>query len=370
MRDDDLLDSLRLNSVPGLGPRLQNLLLERFGTAARVLAASGSELLDVPGIGPKVSAAITRARGDDAAREELASCRELQVRPLLRSDEQYPSSLKAICDPPPVLYCRGELLPQDNLAVAIVGSRHATHYGRQQAEKLSGALARAGFTIVSGLARGIDAAAHCAAVAAKGRTFAVCATGLATVYPPEHADLAKVIAENGAVLSEAPLDRQPTRGVFPQRNRLIAGLSLGVVIVEASRKSGALHTARHAMEQGREVFAVPGRIDSPESQGCHDLIRDGATLVRCVDDILEELGPLPAPAATQQGDVVLTPRELTLNEQERGVLNLVTMDPLAVDEILAASELDASRVLATLTVLEMKRLVRRQPGGRIARVSH
>ncbi len=172
-------------------------------------------------------------------------------------------------------------------------------------------------TVISGLARGIDAAAHRGALAGGGRTFAVCANGLAHVYPPEHGPLAEEIVGQGAVLSESPLERGPTRGIFPQRNRIISGLSLGVIIVEASRNSGALHTARHAMEQGREVFAVPGRVDSLASQGCHDLIRDGVTLVRDVDDVLESLGPLMSPVQVSAADTVLAPRELSLNEQER-----------------------------------------------------
>jgi DNA processing protein len=370
MGDETLLDVLRLNFVSGVGPRLQTVLLERFGDPGRILAASGRELLDVPGIGPKLSAEITRARTDPAATEELRRCRERGIELLLRGRAGYPAPLDQMPDPPPVLYCRGTYLPQDRLGIALVGSRHGTLYGRQTAERLASALARAGFTIISGLARGIDAAAHRAALAAGGRTIAVCATGLATIYPPEHAGLADEITRQGAVLSESPLDRGPSRGLFPQRNRIISGLSLGVVIVEAGARSGALHTARHAHEQNREVFAVPGRIDNPESLGCHNLIRDGATLVRSVDDILEQLGPLPQPVVTAESQTVLTPRELTLNDQERAVLDLVTLDPLLVDDVLRQCELEAPRVLSTLTVLEMKRLVRRLPGGMIVRVSH
>ena len=216
---------------------------------------------------------------------------------ILRDDPAYPAALGRICDPPGVLFCQGKLEPRDELAVAVVGSRRCTVYGRQQAERLAGVLARAGLTIVSGLARGIDAAAHRGALEAGGRTIAVLGTGLANIYPPEHAELAAAIARNGAVLSEVPLDTAPLPGLFPQRNRIIAGLSMGVVVVEASRNSGALHTVRHALEQGREVFAVPGRIDSLASEGCHDILRDGATLVRHADDILQGLGPLAAPVA-------------------------------------------------------------------------
>ena len=285
-----------------------------------------------------------------------------------RGTDQYPRSLLEIADPPSILYSRGEYLPQDQLAVAIVGSRRCTLYGRQVAEKLAGALARAGLTIVSGLARGVDAAAHRGALDAGGRTIAVQATGLTHVYPPEHAELATEIARQGAVVSEYPLDQAPLAGLFPQRNRIISGLSLGVIVIEATRNSGALHTVRHATEQGREVFAVPGRIDSLASEGCHDILRDGAILVRSATDVLQALGPLMGPVATATDQTVMTPRELVLDEQERRVLNLVTIDPLPVDQVLRSAGLEPSRVLATLTVLEMRRLVQRVPGGQICRI--
>lgn len=367
MSDDELLDLIRLNLVSGVGPRLQHLLLSRFGSAGAVLRASGGELLQVEGVGSKLSVAITRMRDDATADEELRRCREQGISLILRDSPEYPSALAETHTAPLILYCRGRLEERDALAVAIVGSRRCTLYGRQQAERLAGALCRAGVTVVSGLARGIDGAAHRGALAAGGRTIAVCATGLNNLYPPEHAELAEEIAGSGAVLSESPLDRGASRGIFPQRNRIISGLSLGVIIVEANRKSGALHTARHAMEQGREVFAVPGRIDSLESQGCLDLIRDGATLVRGADDVLEALGPLMEPVATSREETVHTPRELNLSDQERAVLNLVAVDPQPIDSVLASSELETSRVLATLTILEMKRLVRRLPGSFVVR---
>jgi DNA processing protein len=363
----DLLDLLRLNLVSGLGPRTYSLLLGRFGSPGAILSAPGSELLAVDGVGPRLSSAIALARRDAAAGAELSRCREEQIDLLIRGEPGYPRMLAEICDPPALLYSRGQLLPQDEIAVAIVGSRQCTVYGCQQAERLAGALARAGLTVISGLARGIDAAAHRGALAAGGRTIAVSATGLCTIYPPEHKTLAQEIAGQGAVVSESPLDRGPSRGIFPQRNRIISGMALGVVIVEAHRRSGALHTARHANEQGREVFAVPGRIDSLSSQGCHDLIRDGVALVRGPDDILEALGPLMQPVHKADGEVVHVPRELSLSDQERTVLNLVTIDPQHSDEILQKTDLETPRVLATLTILEMKRLIRRLPGGYLVR---
>jgi DNA processing protein len=365
--DSELLPLLRLNLVSGLGPRLYSLLLARFGSPEGILAASGSELLEVDGVGPKLSSAIVLARNSDEAERELAACREQGIELLVRGTAPYPNMLSEICDAPPVLYCRGELRAADELAVAIVGSRQCTLYGRQQAERFASTLARAGIVIVSGLARGIDAAAHRGALSARGRTIAVSATGLNALYPSEHAELADEIVRHGAIVSESPLDRGPSRGIFPQRNRIISGMSLGVIIIEANRKSGALHTARHANEQGREVFALPGRVDCLASQGCLDLIRDGVTLLRSPDDVLEALGPLMQPIQRADGDVVHVPRELNLSDQERTILNLVTSDPLHVDQVLAGAGLETSRVLATLTILEMKRLVRRQPGGYLVR---
>ena len=277
--------------------------------------------------------------------------------------------LSEIFDPPEPLYCRGELMEVDRLAVAVVGSRRCSLYGRQQAERIAAGLVNAGITVVSGLARGIDGAAHRGALKAGGRTIAVMASGLATVYPPEHAELADEVAKQGCLVTELSLGQPPLPGLFPQRNRIISGMSLGVVIVEATRRSGALHTARHAMEQGREVFALPGRIDSLSSEGCHDLIRDGVTLVRSVDDILQELGPLMKPVERSMDEKVYVPRELNLNELERQVLNYLSIEPMHLDEILRESDLESSRTLSTLTILEMKRLARRLPGGYVVRTT-
>jgi DNA processing protein len=365
----EALALLQLNLTPGLGPRLQTLLLECFENAASVFRASASQLLKVDGIGPKVSAAILLGQEMSEAREEWERCQAAGIKLLFRASPEYPPSLLEVHDPPPVLYVQGDLRMQDALAVAIVGARTCTHYGTSVAGRLAGQLARAGVTIVSGLARGIDAAAHRAALAAGGRTLAVCAPGLATIYPPEHRGLAAEIVTRGALLTESPMNRSAQRGLFPQRNRIIAGMSLGVVIVEASRKSGALHTARHATEQGRDVFAVPGRVDSPASEGCHDLLRDGAILTRNADDILEALGPAVRPIPTETSRTVAVPRELNLNELEQQILALIDFGPTAIDEVLAAARMESSRVLSTITVLEMRRLVKRLPGSFLERIT-
>lgn len=365
--DDALLDLLQLNLVPGIGPRLQQVLLARFETPAGILAASVRELQQAPGIGPKLAMSIAAARNRDEAVRELETCRAKGVDLIPRGSSEYPALLEKIPDPPSLLYCRGRVELQDALAVAIVGSRRCTAYGLKYAERLAMGLSSAGITVVSGLARGIDAAAHRGALKTGGRTFAVTATGLATVYPPEHHDLAEEIAGQGALLTESCLHQAPVPGLFPQRNRIISGLSLGVIVVEAARDSGALHTARHAMEQGRDIFAVPGRIDSQASEGCHDLIRDGAALVRGVDDVLEALGPLMQPVRRSDSQTVFTPRELNLSDQEQAVLNLIPQEPVQIDAILRTAGMEPSRVLSTLTVLEMKRLLRRLPGGYLVR---
>jgi DNA processing protein len=368
MSDDARIDALRLALVSGVGPRAWQQLIAAFGSPTRVLEAMPSELEAVDGIGPKLSQAIARARHEIDADDVFATCEREAIDVLLAGASGYPASLREIPDPPGVLYCRGAIEPRDALAVAIVGSRHASLYGTSQAERLSGSLARAGFTIISGLARGIDAAAHRAALQAGGRTIAVLGSGLLNIYPPEHAELAKDITASGAVLSEAPLRMGPHRTLFPQRNRLISGLARGVIVIEASLKSGALITARHAMEQNRDVFAVPGRVDNHLSQGCHRLIRDGAKLIESADDVLEELGPLTRPVPLSEGETIHQPVEVTLNDLERQVLQTIDTSPTLVDQIITKSELPATQVLSTLTILEMRKLIRRTSGLHYARL--
>ncbi|QDU29701.1 hypothetical protein ETAA8_48160 [Anatilimnocola aggregata] len=361
------LAALRLALISGVGPITRQALLERFGTAEAVLRASLTELREVRGIGQKLGQAIQDSARDVDADEELAYCAAQQIQVLLDGDEKYPARLSEIPDPPGVLFMLGELQAIDEMAIAIVGTRHATAYGTQQAERLAGGLARAGYTIVSGLARGIDAAAHRGAIAAGGRTIAVLGSGIANVYPPEHRDLAKDVAAHGALLSEAPPRTPPLSGAFPQRNRLISGLSLGTIVVEAAERSGALITSKHASEQGREVFAVPGRVDNRMARGCHQLIRDGAKLVQDVDDVLEELGPLPQPSVREDGLQIRHPIELQLNPQEQAVLQAIGDEVCLIDEVIVQSGLPVPRVLSTLSVLEMRRLVRRVSGNRVQR---
>lgn len=365
--DDNLLATLMLGMVAGVGPRIRQLLLERFGSPEAVLAASPAELRQVQGVGAKLAEAIVAGRDEAPAREEIEHCRANGLEFLTPAHDAYPRLLNEIPDPPGVLFCRGELRPEDAVAIAIVGTRHATGYGLKQAARLAGSLSQAGMTIVSGMARGIDAAAHRAALAAGGRTVAVLAGGLSNIYPPEHAGLADEVAASGVLLSEAPSWAQPLPGTFPQRNRIITGMSLGVIVVEAADRSGALISARHAMEQGREVFAVPGRADSRASRGCHRLLRDGARLVESADDVLEELGPLVEAAPRSGGGELRHPAELKLNEQERCVLDAVGDEPTSLDTVAATSGLPVPRVLSTISVLEMRHLVRRVSGNLVVR---
>ncbi len=287
-------------------------------------------------------------------------------RTIALEDNRYPAWLRAIPDPPAVLYCDGLFEPKDRQAIAIVGSRQATPYGLRITETLARELSGAGFTIVSGLARGIDAAAHRAALEAGGRTIAVLGCGLDVNYPPEHARLREEIAASGAVLTELPAGTPPKPSHFPQRNRIISGLSLGVVVVEAAEDSGSLITARLALEQGREVFAVPGSIDAPLSRGPHGLLKQGAKLVETVDDIIEELLPqLDTAVAPKRRPGFSKAAEIpNLSPDERLLLDQMTRDPLHLDELTERSGLTPAAVAGILLALELKALVRQLPGQR------
>jgi DNA processing protein len=343
-------------------------LIAEFGSVGAVLDARESALREVSGVGSKLAEKIARARREVDAEAELELCRKEGVTILSQGEDAYPPTLIEIPDPPSLLYVKGTIEPADQIAIALVGSRKCTPYGLRIAEKLASSLARVGLTVISGLARGIDAAAHRGALNAGGRTLAVLANGLAEVYPPEHEGLAREVAGAGALISESPMRQGPLAGLFPQRNRIISGLSLGVVVVEATPRSGSLSTAKHATEQNREVFAVPGPVDSLPSRGCHYLIRDGARLVETVDDILEELGPLVKEVRAKPDEpTVRHPAELSLSDQERTLLGKLDDRGVSVDELIVVSGLTASQVMATLSVLEMRRLVRRLPGPRFVR---
>lgn len=365
--DPELAARLTLSMVSGIGPNLGRALIETFGSARAALGAKASSLRQVPRIGSALAEKVVRAAKDIDALSEIEKCLALGVRVLYLGGPDYPTMLAEVPDPPMVLYVRGTFEPSDALGIGIVGARKCSAYGLRVAERLGSSLARTGFTVVSGLARGIDAAAHRAALRSGGRTVAVLANGLSTVYPPEHAKFADEIAECGAVVSEQPLYQEPYAELFPQRNRIITGLSLGVLIVEATPNSGTLTTAQHAVEQNREVFAVPGPIDNLSSRGCHRLIRDGATLVESVEDILEALGPLPRPVqAVADEPPVRHPAELTLPAAERAILAELDR-PKSVDELAARTGLSAAEVLSAISLMEIRRLIKRLPGLQFVR---
>ena len=366
--DQPLRDQVLLTLVSGIGPRVRQRLLAQFGSPTEVLSASSRELQLVEGVGPKLATQIVSAHDDIDVDAQLRIAAENEVDLLSQSHPDYPPLLKQIHDPPGILFARGKLKRSDHLAVAIVGTRHASQYGLKQASSLATSLARAGITVVSGMARGIDGAAHRAALQAGGRTIAVLASGVLKPYPPDHLQLAEQIAMQGAVVSEAAPTMPPLSGMFPQRNRLISGMTLGTIVVEAAGRSGALITARHAWEQNREVFAVPGPIDNRLSSGPHRLIRDGAKLVSSIEDVLEELGPLSEEAQRDDGTTIRVPAEVALNDVEQQVLQSVAAgEGSLIDEVTDQSGLPVHRVLSTLSVLEMRGLIRRVAGNRVAR---
>ena len=369
---------LKLIRADGIGPTLFKRLLDFFGGVERIFTASVTELTKVEGIGNKTAESIVRTRDAFDVDSELALADKLGVWVIHLQDDRYPPALKAIYDPPPVLYIKGTLTRSDNLAMAIVGSRRCSHYGTEQANRFSHLLASAGFTIVSGLARGIDSAAHRGALATKGRTIAVQGCGLSNIFPPENKKLFEQITENGAVISELPLTYEPLAENFPGRNRIIAGLSMGVLVVEATYRSGALISAQAAMENNREVMAVPGRIDSPCSLGCHKLLKQGARLIDSIDEIMDALGYVgdglkthAAVAATEaeqnaQGTLFDTSR-LNLTEAEEAILGHLNSEPVHVEELIESTQLSAAKVHSAVISLQLKGLVKQLPGNMLVK---
>ncbi len=359
----DVRDLLALHLLPGLGPRLTAALLRRFGSAGAVLRAGAAQLREVPHIGPKLSEDLSQALRAVDVDAELALIARHDVHLRALGTPEYPDSLAEIHDPPHLLYVRGTIEPADARAVALVGSRQFTGYGRRVAERLATDLARAGYVIVSGLARGIDGIAHRAALRAGGRTLAVLAGGLSRIYPPEHADLADEVAAAGALLSEAPMKQEPLAGMFPARNRIISGMSRGVVVIEAAERSGTLITAGHAAEQGRTVFAVPGPVDGPSSAGTNALIRQGAVLVRGAEDVIEELEGIRAPAAPAP---TASPPP-GLDDVQRRLWEFLGDGARHLDEMAQRLGLSVPQLSGALLTLEMKKVVRRLPGNRYER---
>ena len=355
---------IALKSVPGIGNIIFRRLLERFETPEAALSARPAELAPVRGITPAVLEGITSGAWRHFAEEECVRLAASGARIVTFTSLDYPKSLFEIHDPPPFLYLRGELKSQET-AVAIVGSRRATSYGLLATARLSEALAGHGVTVVSGMARGVDTAAHKGALAAGGRTVGVLGSGIDKIYPPENAKLFKDMAEKGCLVSEFPLGTLPLAENFPRRNRIISGLSRGVLVVEAAENSGSLITARYALEHGRDVFAVPGNITFASSRGSNRLIKEGAKLVDCVEDILEELPGLQRASGGESGDSDRT-RAFALTPREAAVYEILARSPLHIDDIIAQTELTAAEVSSMLLHLELKGAVTPLPGTHYA----
>lgn len=362
---------LRLHLASGVGAVTSRRLREAFGDVEAVFTAGPGAWRGVQGVGPKTAEAIAAVTEQDVE-DELARAAEKNVRILCLEDDAYPAALKTIYDPPAVLYVRGELTDADATAFAIVGARRCTHYGLEQAERFGQLLGRAGFTVVSGGARGIDAAAHRGALAAGGRTVAVMGCGLSTVYPRDNARLLEGIVTEGrgALVSELPMEVGVQSRNFPLRNRIISGLSLGVLIVEAAARSGSLITARQADEQGRAVFALPGRVDSVMSQGTNELIRDGIPLVATLDHVLDGLGQVGsviAKAEEQEQAAAVSRPPPGLDAHESKLFDAMGDGPLGLDELVRRTGLPSGQAASALTMLVLKGAVRQEAGNVFAR---
>lgn len=349
-------------------------MLRQFGSVENALGASVAGFTKIDGIGTRTAERISRSVDNFNVEKELALADKLGVFLIHLDDDRYPAPLKGIYDPPPVLYVKGTLQRSDNLAMAIVGSRRCSTYGSEQASRFGHILASSGLTIVSGMARGIDTAAHRGALSAQGRTIAVQGCGLANVFPPENVKLKGLIEESGACISELPLEYEPLSENFPARNRIIAGLSMGVVVIEATARSGALISAKAAMENNREVMAVPGKIDSPLSVGAHRLIKEGARLVDSVEDIMEAIGIIGdglkghvSGVATEVNERVEMPlfdvSQLSLSEYERKIFDCFDGDAVHVEDIIAVSGLGAGAVNSAVISLRLKGLIKQLPGN-------
>lgn len=381
MTDRDLRYWLALKFTEGVGNVGIRNLLSAFGNATAVFRASMEDLKGVQGINARAARNILAFRDWRRVDRELELAAKKNVSIITAEDALFPRYLLNVYDCPAVLYLRGTLR-KDDVNVAVVGSRVASTYGKYTTERLSRELALRGITVVSGLARGIDASAHRGALLAKGRTIAVLGSGIDVIYPPEHRELFERIAERGAVITEFPFETPPNAPNFPARNRIISGMSLGVVVVEAGDRSGSLITARTAMEQGREVFAVPGSIDATGSRGTHKLIRQGAKLIENIHDILEEILPQVDEAGKKRLSKGGPPpdhrdtgktggeKDAALDEDQMKILGLISKKPLDTDGIIAATGLRAQEVMRALLTLELRGLVEQLPGKRYARKDH
>lgn len=345
--------------VPDVGPVTFKKLLSLYGDPASVFKTSPGELSAIEGVGKKKARHIKDFAGWKDAEKQVKQLNQCRARAVTFRSPEYPVMLRQMEDAPVLLYIKGDIQEEDKFAVAIVGSRKATSYGKLVTEKLSSELSGSGFTIVSGMARGIDTIAHTGSMASGGRTIAVLGSGIDRAYPPENRGLMERIASSGYVVSEFPCGTEPNKENFPRRNRLISGLSMGVVVVEAAEGSGALITAGSALEQNREVFAVPGNITSPTSAGTNELIKKGAKLIQKTDDIIEELAPM------LRGFVRTKERaRVDITEEEKRLCDMLTGEPLHIDALSRELSLTPAQALATLLGLEIKGVVRQADGKR------
>ena len=367
---------IALNLLPGIGPLRVTQLLQFFGEPVNILGASTKDLARLPGIGERLAAVIHGWSEHCDLEDELTRVERAGVQIVTREDAAYPAQLFQIHDPPIVLYARGSVDALDSPnSIAVVGTRRPTTYGMRMAEELSIAATAAGWTVISGLAIGIDTAAHEAVVRHDGRTVAVLGSGLGRIYPQQNLTLARQICDRGALISEFPLQFPPDRRTFPMRNRIVSGLSAGTLVVEAGTRSGALITASQALEQGRQVFAVPGRADSPQARGCHALIKDGARLVESFADVLDEFSEFiralrPATPPDSAAESLQQPPEtlgtgLQLGDLERKLIEFVTAGEEGIDSLIARTGQPAATVLGALVMLEIQGVVKQLPGKRV-----
>jgi DNA processing protein len=353
-----------LNLIYGIGTIRLNKLLGYFGTPENILSAPREKLSAVYGIGEVIAGQI-KSIGEKDIDKEFELARKQGIKIITPDDPDYPQNLKNIYDPPIVLYIKGEIKTEDVSSIAIVGSRRASYYGLSSAEKFARDLSAKGLTIVSGMARGIDTYAHKGAIKQGGRTIAVMGSGFNHIYPKENKKLAEEISGSGAVISEFSMNAEPLKQNFPRRNRVISGVSLGTLVIEAARNSGALITADFALEQGREVFALPGEVDSGTSFGPNELIKQGAKLVSCVEDILEEFDSVGQKHA--EAKITIDKAAVELAEREEILYRAITLEPVALDEIIEKTRLDIPAISSMLLALEMKKLIRQLPGKQFIR---
>ena len=370
----DISNYLKLARAEGVGAITFKRLLKAFGSIDAIMGASATALANVKGIGSITAEKIARSRDSYDAEQELALAVKSGVWLVHYLDKRYPAPLRQLASSPAILYVRGTLTKSDNLAVAIVGSRQCSIYGTEQAGRFAYGLASSSITIVSGMARGIDTAAHRGAISAGGRTIAVLGCGLSHIYPPENQQLHDKIIENGAVISELAMGIEPKSENFPARNRIIAALSMATIVAEAGYGSGAMITAKYALEIDREVMAIPGRIDSPSARGPNSLIKQGAKLIEGIEDVIDELGSIgcgiksvvvqAATAAAEKKEAPLFDADkISLNPNERSVYNAISKTETHTDQIIQDSELPPAAVLASLMALRLKGLIKQLPGN-------